>query len=47
MQRAPGVFELTWNSSGRATWQYGPEIVRGKQPIIWRRIGTRDILTGP
>ncbi|MFJ9797706.1 hypothetical protein [Streptomyces sp. NPDC101145] len=41
---APGVYELTWAPDGRATWQYGPEIV---QHVIWRRIGTHDILTGP
>ncbi|MDX3528223.1 hypothetical protein P1P75_17705 [Streptomyces sp. ID05-39B] len=44
---APGVFELTWAGNGRATWQYGPEIVRGARHVIWRRIGTHDILTGP
>ncbi|MFF9357719.1 hypothetical protein ACF1BP_33490 [Streptomyces sp. NPDC014735] len=25
MRRPPGVFELTWDDNGRATWQYGPE----------------------
>ncbi|MFF9569948.1 hypothetical protein [Streptomyces sp. NPDC014685] len=29
VRRAPGVFELTWDGNGRATWQYGQEIVRG------------------
>ncbi|MFH8558889.1 hypothetical protein ACH4FE_35605 [Streptomyces celluloflavus] len=43
---APGVFELTWDGDGRATWQYGPEI-RDAQHIVWRRIGTHSILTGP
>lgn len=48
VQRAPaGVFELTWAGSGRATWQYGPEIVPGSPHIVWRRIGTHDILAGP
>lgn len=47
VRRAPGVFELTWDSNGRATWSYGPEIVPGEQHVIWRRIGTHDILTGP
>ncbi|MGW5679060.1 hypothetical protein ACWEV4_28950 [Streptomyces sp. NPDC003860] len=47
VRRAPGVFELTWDGNGRATWQYGPEIVHGEQHIVWRRIGTHDILTGP
>ncbi|MFD3484908.1 hypothetical protein [Streptomyces sp. NPDC058665] len=47
VRRAPGVYELTWDGNGRATWSYGPEIVRGTQHIVWRRIGTHDILTGP
>ncbi|MDX2915996.1 hypothetical protein [Streptomyces griseiscabiei] len=47
VRRAPGVFELTWDGNGRATWQYGPEIVRGEQHIVWRRVGTHDIFTGP
>ncbi|WP_329028176.1 hypothetical protein [Streptomyces sp. NBC_00690] len=42
-----GVYELTWSMgtglAGRATWQYGSP----RRPIIWRRIGTRDTLTGP
>ncbi|MFF3505678.1 hypothetical protein [Streptomyces sp. NPDC003247] len=47
VRRAPNVFELTWDRNGRATWSYGPQIVPGQQHIIWRRIGTHDILTGP
>ena len=47
LRSAPGVFELTWDGDGRATWSYGPEIVRGAPHIIWRRIGTHAILTGP
>ncbi|MEU3904052.1 hypothetical protein AB0F20_09560 [Streptomyces goshikiensis] len=47
VRRAPGVYELTWDGDGRATWSYGPEIVHGEQHIVWRRIGTHNILTGP
>ncbi|MEU9189457.1 hypothetical protein AB0D14_33930 [Streptomyces sp. NPDC048484] len=47
VRRAPGVFELTWDGDGRATWSYGPEIVPGAPHVIWRRIGGHDILTGP
>ncbi|MFD3932632.1 hypothetical protein [Streptomyces sp. NPDC058614] len=47
VRRAPGVFELTWDGNGRATWQYGPEIVPGVPHIVWRRIGTHDVLAGP
>ncbi|WP_446040150.1 hypothetical protein [Streptomyces sp. SID1121] len=44
---APGVFELTWNGDGRATFSYGKELLPGERHIIWRRVGTHDILTGP
>ncbi|MFJ3043827.1 hypothetical protein [Streptomyces tendae] len=47
VRRAPGVFELTWDGNGRATWSYGRPIVPGEQHIVWRRVGTHDILTGP
>ncbi|MFD7667754.1 hypothetical protein [Streptomyces sp. NPDC059788] len=48
---ASGVYELTWSMgagpAGRATWQYGQEQIRGTRHIVWRRIGTHAILTGP
>ncbi|MCG0283995.1 hypothetical protein [Streptomyces sp. PSAA01] len=44
---APGVYELTWVPDGRATWSYGREQVRGARHIVWHRIGTHGILTGP
>ncbi|MEV7657895.1 hypothetical protein AB0O39_27470 [Streptomyces anulatus] len=51
VRRAPGVYELTWSTgtgpAGRATWQYGPEVCPGIPHVIWRRVGTHDILTGP
>jgi hypothetical protein len=47
VQGTPGVYELTWAGDGRATWQYGTERVHGHRHIIWRRIGTHTILTGP
>jgi len=47
VQRAPGVFEMTWAPDGRATFQYGPELVPGEVHIIWRRIGTHDIFSRP
>ncbi|BBC29135.1 hypothetical protein SGFS_004260 [Streptomyces graminofaciens] len=36
-----GVYELTRAPDGRATWLYGPEIVRGTCYIVWRHIGTQ------
>ncbi|MEU0022604.1 hypothetical protein ABZ173_33690 [Streptomyces rochei] len=47
VQCAQGVFELTWDGDGRATWSYGPPIVPGERHIVWRRVGTHDILAGP
>ncbi|MGW2050821.1 hypothetical protein ACWCPF_37455 [Streptomyces sp. NPDC001858] len=47
VRRAPGVFELTWDGNGRATWSYGRPIVPGVPHIVWRRIGSHGILTGP
>ncbi|MEW1678159.1 hypothetical protein [Streptomyces noursei] len=51
VQRAPGIYELTWSMgtgpAGRATWEYGPALRPGTPHVIWRRIGTHDILTGP
>jgi hypothetical protein len=44
---APGIFELTWAPDGRATFSYG-SAVRGDEPhIVWRRIGTYDVLGRP
>ncbi|MFJ4767502.1 hypothetical protein ACIP88_00070 [Streptomyces uncialis] len=42
-----GVYELTWAPDGRATWEYGTSVRPGQPHIVWRRIGTHDILTGP
>lgn len=44
---ARGVFEMTWAPDGRATFEYGEEIVRGEPHIVWRRIGTHDIFRRP
>lgn len=43
----PGVFEMTWDSDGRATFSYGEEQVPGKPHVVWRRIGTHTIFTPP
>ena len=47
VQGALGVFELTWADDGRATFSFGKS-VRGDDPhIIWRRVGTHDVLRNP
>ncbi len=43
----PGVYELTWASDGRATFSYGRSIVEDEPHIVWRRIGTHEILREP
>jgi hypothetical protein len=43
----PGVFEMTWDGDGRATFSNGSERVPGQVHIIWRRIGTHAIFTPP
>jgi hypothetical protein len=38
------VWEITFAPDGRATFQYGDEIDPGTPHIIWRRVGTHDVL---
>ena len=33
---AAGIFEMTWAADGRATFQYGPEVVDGQRHIVCR-----------
>jgi hypothetical protein len=44
---APGVYEFAWAPDGRATWSYGRERIAGARHIVWRRVGTHSILSGP
>ncbi len=44
---ARGVFELTWAKNGRATFEYGKAVRGGEPHIVWRRIGTHEILDRP
>lgn len=44
VQGSEGVFEMTWADNGRATFSYGESIHDGQPHIIWRRVGTHDIL---
>jgi hypothetical protein len=47
IQGARGVFEMTWAPDGRATFQYGGELVPGEPHVIWRRVGTHAVLRQP
>jgi hypothetical protein len=43
----PGVFEMSWDNDGRATFSYGDERLAGEPHVIWRRIGTHAIFRPP
>jgi hypothetical protein len=47
VQKVPGVYEMTWTPDGRATFEFGKEVLPGEQHIIWRRIGGHEILDQP
>lgn len=47
VQSAPGVWEMTWAPDGRATFEYGAELLPGEPHVIWRRIGTHEIFNRP
>jgi hypothetical protein len=47
VQGHTGVYELTWAPDGRATFAYGTSPNGGDVHIIWRRIGSHDILQDP
>ena len=47
VQGTPEVFEMTWAPNGRATWQYGQPIHGKESHIIWRRVGTHDMVRNP
>ena len=42
-----GVFEMTWAPDGRATFHFGDEHRPGEAHVVWRRVGTHDILRRP
>jgi hypothetical protein len=44
---AAGIFEMTWADDARATFQYGDAVVAGQPHVVWRRIGTHEILGQP
>jgi len=46
VQGSPGVWEMSWAADGRATFEYGDEI-QGEPHIVWRRVGTHDVLRRP
>ncbi len=47
VKASAGIWEIAFAPDGRATFEYGAEIVPGEPHIIWRRIGNHDILSEP
>jgi hypothetical protein len=47
VQGHQGVFEMTWADDGRATFSYGTPPTTADVHIVWRRIGTHEILRNP
>ncbi len=47
IQGASGIFEMTWADDGRATFEYGDEVVKGEAHVVWRRVGTHSVFTQP
>jgi hypothetical protein len=45
VQGTSGVWEITFAPDGRATFGYGDEVIPGQPHVIWRRIGTHDVLS--
>ena len=40
----PGAFEMTWAPDGRATFEFGRPVREGDAHVVWRRVGTHEIL---
>jgi hypothetical protein len=38
------VWEITFAPDGRATFEYGDQVIPHAPHIIWRRVGTHDVL---
>ena len=47
IQGASGIFEMTWADDGRATFEYGAEVVKGEAHVVWRRVGTHSVFKQP
>ncbi len=47
VQGSAGVWEISFAPDGRATFEYGGEIIGGEPHVIWRRVGTHSVLLEP
>jgi hypothetical protein len=39
-----GLFEMTWDGDGRATFSYGEPVQAGLRHVIWHEVGNHSIL---
>jgi hypothetical protein len=44
---ARGIFEFRWATDGRATFEWGQEQIPGEAHVVWRRVGTHEVLGEP
>jgi hypothetical protein len=47
VQGTEGVWEISFAPDGRATFAYGAEVRPGEAHVIWRRVGSHQVLTDP
>ncbi len=47
VQGTKDIYEMTFADDGRATWQYGDEVIPGEPHVIWRRIGGHAVFGTP
>jgi hypothetical protein len=47
VQGSSSVWEITFSPDGRATFEYGAEVLAGEPHVIWRRVGTHAVLSEP
>lgn len=47
IQGATGIFEMTWAPDGRATFEYGDEVMEGESRVVWRRVGSHAVFKAP
>jgi hypothetical protein len=47
VQETAGVWEITFAPDGRATFEYGAEVMAGEPHVVWRRVGTHAVLSEP
>jgi hypothetical protein len=38
---------MSWAADGRATFEYGTEVIPGEPHVIWRRNGTHGVFRHP